>query len=78
MENSDLIVSCYKCGSSILYTEASADLDGPAFRAYYCQQCYQDSKNDPGHRWLTPEHRAAHPADGIVRHGCDCGLCTAS
>jgi len=29
-------VSCYRCGARIWLHQALADLDGPAFQAYYC------------------------------------------
>lgn len=33
-------VWCYRCGRWV--TEAKADLDGPAFTAYYCPGCERD------------------------------------
>jgi hypothetical protein len=35
-----LFASCYLCGQRIELTgETRADLDGPAFKAYYCHGC---------------------------------------
>jgi hypothetical protein len=30
---------CFQCGKSTRSNELLADLDGPAFRAYYCAEC---------------------------------------
>lgn len=32
-------VPCFHCGKPALLTEALADLDGPAFKAYYHPDC---------------------------------------
>ena len=35
-------VICYNCNSTTLLSEAYADLDGEAFRSYYCRDCKND------------------------------------
>lgn len=32
-------VWCLGCGSRIRISDSTADLDGPAFKAYYCDDC---------------------------------------
>lgn len=32
-------VSCFGCGSRVDLSLCMADLDGPAFKAYYCDRC---------------------------------------
>ncbi len=35
----DVIVTCYACGAKLKHSDAWADLDGPAFKAYYHESC---------------------------------------
>ncbi len=37
--NRGMRVTCYGCGDSLLYAEAWADLQGPAYKAYYHRTC---------------------------------------
>ena len=39
------IVKCIACGGSVSLRNSLADLDGPAFRAYYCLICAKELKN---------------------------------
>lgn len=36
----NVAVTCLKCGSRHHLSDMLCDLDGPAFRAYYCPQCF--------------------------------------
>lgn len=38
-------VSCYGCGKRSLLNTCHADLDGKAFKAYYCPKCTQELNN---------------------------------
>lgn len=33
------LVICYRCARAVAFSEMWADLDGPAFQAYYCAAC---------------------------------------
>ena len=35
----EFVVGCFGCGQRTPSAEAMADLDGPAFRAFYCRAC---------------------------------------
>lgn len=35
----EVIVVCAACGGTLKHSEAWADLDGPAFQAYYHEAC---------------------------------------
>ncbi len=43
-DNHHQTVSCIECGYRVLLAEAKADLDGPAFKAYYCPDCAAELK----------------------------------
>ena len=32
-------VACFRCGKTHNLSETKADLDGPAFKSYYCKDC---------------------------------------
>lgn len=42
-------VFCFECGKSVIAGDGEgvyADLDGPAFRAYYCTECAKLLRKD--------------------------------
>ena len=45
----NLIYRCARCGASVnhAYEDLFADLDGPAFQAYYCAQCAHEFERCP-------------------------------
>lgn len=38
-DDRDQRVSCHGCGARVALSSCMADLDGPAFQAYYCDRC---------------------------------------
>lgn len=36
------VVTCYGCGRRVRLSECQADLDGPAFKAFYCPMCVHE------------------------------------
>ena len=43
--HNDARVYCYTCNHIQPLSRVICDLDGPAFRAYYCQSCAKELEN---------------------------------
>jgi hypothetical protein len=39
-------VQCLRCGKMLRLADARIDLDGPAFRAYYHEECAREEQNE--------------------------------
>lgn len=59
-------VSCFQCGARVALSDCKADLDGPAFKAYYCAGCQVGpQRREP----MVAEAPGTAPASYYTRFG---------
>lgn len=51
-------VPCYVCSSMHQLSDSVMDLDGPAFKAYYCRSCLPERMK--GHKLRCTRHGCTH------------------